>query len=83
MLPYNQIVTPMQSERLYDGNGAFLPYKHLVAPMLSEGVNDENGAFVPYKRIVAPMLPEGMYGGIREKSIGYPRKVYRVFPESL
>ena len=26
---------------------------------------------------------ECFYGGIREKSIGYPMKVYRVFPESL
>ena len=41
------------------------------------------GAVLPYEQIVAPMLSEGMYRGIGEKSIGYPRKVYRVFPESL
>ena len=42
-----------------------------------------NRSILPYKQIVAPTLSEGMYGGIRKKSIGYPRKVYRVFPESL
>ena len=42
-----------------------------------------SGAVLPYEQIVAPMLSEGMYGGIGKKSIGYPRKVYRVFPESL
>ena len=29
------------------------------------------------------MLSERFYGGIGEKSIGYPRKVYRVSEESL
>ena len=42
-----------------------------------------NGAVLPYDQIVAPMLSEGMYGGIGEKSIEYPRKVYRVSEESL
>ena len=46
-------------------------------------MNDENGAVFPYNQIVAPMLSEGMYGDIGEKSIEYPRKIYRVFPESL
>ena len=31
----------------------------------------------------APMPSERLYGGIREKSIGHPRKVYRVFRKSL
>ena len=56
------------------------------APFSTEGAEqlyDGNGAVVPYKRIVAPMLFERLYGGIGEKSIGCPRKVYRVFPESL
>ena len=73
----------MQFAPFHVGDGAMLPYKQIVAPMLSEGMNDENGAFVPYNHIVAPMLSERLYGGIRKKSIGYPRKVYRVFPESL
>ena len=47
------------------------------------GRSDGNEAMLPYKRIVAPMLSERLYRGIGEKSIGYPRKVYRVFPESL
>ena len=83
MLPYNQIVAPMWSERLYNRNGAVLAYKRIVASMPSEWRYDGNGAFVPYKRIVAPMWSEHLYGGIGKKSIGYPRKVYRVFPESL
>ena len=62
---------------------ALLPKGSVVAPMPSERLYDENAAVIPYKRIVAPMLSEGLYGGIGEKSIGYPRKVYRVFPESL
>ena len=44
---------------------------------------DGNGAFLPYEQIVVPMLSEGMHGGIGEKSIEYPRKVYRVSEESL
>ena len=59
------------------------PYKQIVAPVLSEWWYDENGAVLPYKRIVAPVLCERLYGGIGKKSIGYLRKVYRVFPESL
>ena len=43
---------------------------------------DGNGSLLPYKRIVAPMLFERLYGGIGEKSIGYPRKVYRLFSDS-
>ena len=46
---------------------------------MSERLYDGNGAVLPYKRIVAPMLFERLYGGIWKKSIGYPRKVYRVF----
>ena len=42
-----------------------------------------NEVFLPCKQIVAPMLSEGMYGGIREKSIEFSEKVYRVFGESL
>ena len=41
------------------------------------------GAVLPYNQIVDPMSFERLYGGIGEKSIEYPRKVYRVFPESL
>ena len=40
-------------------------------------------AVLPYDQIVGPMLSERLYGGIGEKSIGYPRKVYRVFRKSL
>ena len=46
-------------------------------------MNNENGAVLPYNQIVDPMSFERLYGGIGEKSIEYPRKVYRVFPESL
>ena len=49
----------------------------------TERLYDESGAVLPYNQTVAPMLSERLYGGIWEKSIGYPRKVYRVFPESL
>ena len=73
----------MPFDRMYDGNGAYLPYNHNVALVPSEQLDDGIGAVFPYNHIVAPMLSEGMYGGIGEKSIGYPRKVYRVFPESL
>ena len=68
---------------MYDGSGALLPYNHDVALVLSEHLYDGNGAVLPYNQIVAPILSEGMYGGIGKKSIGFPRKVYRVFPESL
>ena len=47
----------------------------------SERLNDGNGAILSYKQIVAPVLSEWLYGGIGEKSIGYPRKVYRVFSD--
>gem|GEM_PF-4456974 len=40
-------------------------------------------SIVPYIQIVTPMPCECLCGGIGKKSIGYPRKVYRVFPESL
>ena len=40
-------------------------------------------SFLQYDQIVAPVLSEQLHGGIWKKSIGYPRKVYRVFPESL
>ena len=73
----------MLSDRFHGGDGAVLPYIRIVAPMSFERLYDGNGAVLPYKQIVAPMLSEGMYGGIRKKSIEYPRKVYRVFPESL
>ena len=56
------------------------------APFSTEGVEQlyvGNGAELPCKQIVAPISSGRLYGGIREKSIGYPRKVYRVFPESL
>ena len=49
----------------------------------AEQMNNENGAVLPYNQIVDPMSFERLYGGIGEKSIEYPRKVYRVFPESL
>ena len=49
----------------------------------TELLYDENGAELPYNQIVALVLSERLYGGIGEKSIGYPRKVYRVFPKSL
>ena len=68
---------------MYDGNGVVLPYKPIVAPKLYVLLYDGNGAVVPYKQIAAPMQSEVMYGGVREKSIGYPRKVYRVFRKSL
>ena len=73
----------MQFAPFHVGDGAVLPYKQIVASMLSERLYDGDGAVVPYKRIIAPMLSEGMYGCIGKKSIEYPRKVYRVFPESL
>ena len=42
-----------------------------------------NGAVLQCDQIVTPMLSERLYGGIGKKSIEGPRKVYRVFPESL
>ncbi len=42
-----------------------------------------NGEVLPYNQIVALVLSEGMYGGIREKSVEFSEKVYRVFSESL
>ena len=68
---------------MYDGSGVVLPYKPIVAPKLYVLLYDGSGGMFPYKQIVAPMLSDGMYGGIGEKSIEYPRKVYRVFQESL
>ena len=44
---------------------------------------DGNGTFLPYEQIVDPKSFDRLYGGVGEKSIEYPRKVYRVFPESL
>ena len=73
----------MPSDRFHGGDGAMLPYKQIVVPVLSEWWYDENGAVLPYKRIVAPVLCERLYGGIGKKSIGYPRKVYRVSEKSL
>ena len=49
----------------------------------TELLYDGIGAVRQCDRIVTPKLCERLYGGIGEKSIGYPRKVYRVFPESL
>ena len=72
-----------EAKRLYDGSGVVLPYKPIFAPKLFVLLYDGSGGMFPYKQIVAPMLSEGMYGGIGEKSIEYPRKVYRVLPESL
>ena len=51
--------------------------------MLCAPLHVGNGAVLPYNQIVAPMPSERLYGGIVEKSIGYPRKVYRVFRKSL
>ena len=51
--------------------------------MLSERLYNGSGAVLPYNQIVAPKLSERLYGGIREKSMGYPRKVYRVSRKSL
>ena len=62
------------------------PHLRTLAPFSTEEAKrlyDGNRAVVPYERIVGYMLSEEMYGGIGEKSIGYPRKVYRVFPKSL
>ena len=73
----------MPSEWWYDVNGAMHPYKQIVAPMPSEWWYDWSRAVLPYNQIVASTPCERLYGGVREKSIGYPRKVYRVFPESL
>ena len=42
-----------------------------------------NKSFLQCNQIVGSLPSEGMYGGIEEKSIGYPRKVYRVFRKSL
>ena len=60
-----------------------LPTLTLFSTEGGEQLYDGNGAVLPYEQIVAPMLSERLYGGIEEKSIGYPREVYRVFPESL
>ena len=49
----------------------------------TEGFSHTNKSLLPHNQIVAPVLFERLYGGIREKSIGYPRKVYRVFEKSL
>ena len=65
------------------GDGEVLPYKQIVAPILSEWLYYEDGAVLPYDQIVGPKMSERLYGGIGEKSIGYRRKVYRVFQESL
>ena len=42
-----------------------------------------NGAVLQCDQIVTPMLSERLYGGIREKSIEFIQKVYRVYSESL
>ena len=42
-----------------------------------------NGALLPYEQIAAPMPSERSYGGIWEKSIEYPKKVYRVFSDRI
>ena len=42
-----------------------------------------NGEVLPYNQIVALVLSEGMYGGIREKSIEYFQKVYRLFSNRI
>ena len=55
----------------------------LFSTEVAEQLYDGIGAVVPYKRIVSPMLSERLYGGIREKSIEYFQKVYRVFSKSL
>ena len=73
----------MLFEPLHVGNGAVVPYNQIVAPMLSKGMNDENGAVLPYKQIATPMPSERLYEGIEEKSIGYPRKVYRLFSDRI
>ena len=62
------------------------PHLRTFALLSSEGAEqlyDGNGAVLPYDQIIAPIPSEPLYGGIGEKSIEYPRKVYRVFPESL
>lgn len=61
------------------------PHRTFV-PFSAEGtvrLYDGNGAVLPYEQIVVPMLSERLFGGVWEKSIGCPRKVYRVFPKSL
>ena len=55
----------------------------LLSAEEAERLYDGNRAVLPYNQIVAPMLSERFYGGVWEKSIEYPRKVYRVFSESL
>ena len=44
---------------------------------------NENRAVLPCNQIVAPILSERFYGGIREKSIEYFPKVYRVFSDRI
>ena len=66
---------------MYDGSGVVLPYKPIVAPKLYVLLYDGSGGMFPYNQIVAPMWFKRLYGGIGEKSIGYPRKVYRLFPD--
>ena len=51
--------------------------------MGTDRLYDGDGSVLPYEQIVAPMPFERLYEGIGEKSIEFPRKVYRVFPESL
>ena len=62
------------------------PHLRTFALLSAEGAErlyDDHGAELPYDQIVASKMSERLYGGIGEKPIGYPRKVYRVFTESL
>ena len=47
--------------------------------MPSEWWYDGDGAVLPYNQIVAPISSGRLFGVVGEKSIEYPRKVYRVF----
>ena len=50
--------------------------------MGTERYSHTNKSFLPCNQVVAPMLYKRLNGGIWEKSIEYPRKVYRVFSNS-
>ena len=54
-----------------------------IAAHLHTSFSIANGAVLTYEQIVDPMSFEWLYGGVGEKSIEYPRKVYRVFRKSL
>ena len=74
---------PKLSKRFQDEKRGAVPYNQIFAPMPFERMYDGNRAVLQCDQIVAPISSGRLFGVVGEKSIEYPRKVYRVFPESL